>query len=99
MDRSAGGRYASSQIALHWGMLLLVVASYAFIELRVLYPKGSEIREALKSWHYMIGLTIFGLAWLRLLARLFWRSPPMPRLPDFLATTRSTAAPPTTPTG
>jgi cytochrome b561 len=77
MDRSAGARYASSQIALHWVMLLLIAAAYACIELRVLYPKGSDVREALKNWHYMLGVLIFGLAWLRLLARLFWGAPPI----------------------
>jgi cytochrome b561 len=50
-------------------MLVLVVAVYACIELRELYPRGSVIREGLKTWHYMLGLAIFALVWLRLLAR------------------------------
>jgi cytochrome b561 len=56
-------------MSLHWLMLLLIVAVYACIELRVLYPRGSDIREALKTWHFMLGLAIFALVWLRLLAR------------------------------
>jgi superoxide oxidase len=62
-------RYGSLLISLHWMMLLLIVAVYACIELRVLYPRGSDIREALKTWHFMLGLGIFALVWLRLLAR------------------------------
>jgi cytochrome b561 len=68
-------RYGSLLISLHWLMLLLIVAVYACIELRVLYPKGSEIREALKTWHFMLGMAIFTLVWVRLLARAFGSSP------------------------
>lgn len=69
------GRYGAVLITLHWLMLALIVAVYACIELRELYPKGSAIREALKMWHYMLGLTIFALVWLRLLARLAGQVP------------------------
>jgi cytochrome b561 len=70
-------RYGSAQIALHWLMLLLIVAVYACIELRGLYPKGSAIREGLKSWHFALGLVVFGLVWLRLAARLLRPAPPI----------------------
>ncbi|MDM4773042.1 cytochrome b [Solimonas sp. SE-A11] len=63
-------RYGSLSVAMHWLMLLLIVATYACIEFRELYEKGSEPREALKSWHFMLGLTVFALVWLRLLLRL-----------------------------
>jgi cytochrome b561 len=62
-------RYGSLLISLHWLMLVLIVAAYACIEFRGLYPRGSAIREGLKTWHYMLGLAIFALVWLRLLAR------------------------------
>ncbi len=58
-------------------MLALIVAVYACIELREFYPRGSAIREALKAWHYQLGLAVFALVWLRLLARLTGRSPPI----------------------
>jgi cytochrome b561 len=75
-------RYGSLLIFLHWLMLLLIVAVYAAIELRGLYPRGSEIREALKTWHYILGLSIFLLVWVRLLARLVGSAPPIvPQLP------------------
>jgi cytochrome b561 len=71
------GRYGSLLIWLHWLMVLLIVAVYACIELRVLYPRGSGIREGLKGWHFMLGLAIFALVWLRLAVRLSSRAPPI----------------------
>ena len=60
-------------IALHWLMLLLLAAVYACIELREFWPRGSDIREGLKTWHFMLGLSVFVLVWIRLAAR--WRTP------------------------
>ncbi len=78
MRRKNGpSQYGSLLISLHWLMLLLIVAVYACIELRELYPRGSEIREALKTWHFMLGLGIFVLVWVRLLARLIGAVPPI----------------------
>jgi len=68
-------RYSTLSIALHWLMLLLFIAVYACIELRELYPKGSDPREALKSWHFMLGLSVFVLVWLRLFARVTSATP------------------------
>ena len=53
-------------IVLHWLMLLLITAVYACIELREFYPKGSDIREALKMWHFMSGLSILALVIVRI---------------------------------
>lgn len=68
-------RYGSLSIAMHWLMLLLLVAVYATIELREFYPKGSDLREGLKQWHFMLGLTVFALVWLRLALRLWGPTP------------------------
>jgi cytochrome b561 len=70
-------RYGSLSIGLHWLMLLLFVAVYASINLRELYPKGSDPREALKALHFMLGLCILGLVSLRVYARL---SAPVPSI-------------------
>jgi superoxide oxidase len=64
-------------IALHWLTVLLFVAAYTTMEFRDLYPKGSESREAMKSWHYVAGISIFAIAWLRLCLRAL--TPPQPR--------------------
>ncbi|WP_374514458.1 cytochrome b [Brevundimonas sp.] len=63
--------YSRLSIGLHWLMLALLVAVYATILLREGYPRGSEIREALKAWHFSLGLTVFGLVWVRVIARWF----------------------------
>ncbi|TNE81539.1 MAG: cytochrome b [Gammaproteobacteria bacterium] len=63
-------RYGSLSIAMHWLMLLLIVAVYACIELREFFPKGSDPRNALKAWHFTLGLSVFFLVWLRLLFKL-----------------------------
>jgi cytochrome b561 len=70
-------RYGSLSIALHWLMLLLLTAVYACIELRGFFPKGSDLREALKTWHFMLGLTVFVLVLLRLGVRAM---SPVPRI-------------------
>ncbi len=68
-------RYGSLSIGLHWVMLLLIAAVYACIELRELYPKGSDPREMLKAWHFMLGLLVFLLAVLRIGVRLSGPTP------------------------
>ena len=68
--KKAKDRYGSLSIGMHWFMLLLLVAVYACIELREFYPRGSDPREALKQWHFMLGLAVFALVWLRLALRL-----------------------------
>ena len=68
--RKTSDRYGSLSIGLHWIMLLLLIAVYACIELRVFFPKGSDLRTALKTWHFMLGLSVFVLASLRLVVHL-----------------------------
>jgi cytochrome b561 len=68
-------RYNRLSILLHWLTALLFVAVYATIELREIFPKGSVPREAMKSAHFMLGLSIFALAWLRVAGRLVWPAP------------------------
>jgi cytochrome b561 len=68
-------RYGSLSIAMHWLMLALLVAVYACILLREVYPRDSEPRELLKTWHFMLGLSVFGLVFIRLAIRLFGASP------------------------
>ena len=62
-------RYGSLSIALHWLMLILLAVVYACIELRGMFPKDSAERDLMKTLHFMLGLTVFVLVWLRLFAR------------------------------
>lgn len=79
-------RYGGLSIALHWLMLVLIVAVYACIELKGNFPKGSETRELLKQWHFMLGLGVFALVWLRLAGRLVTPTPPIvPAIPAWQA--------------
>lgn len=66
--RNTTTRYGSLTIGIHWLMLLVFIAVYAFIELRELYPKGSDLRETMKAWHFMLGMLVFVLVWPRLAA-------------------------------
>lgn len=77
-DTPARQRYPNSAILLHWLVLLLVVAAYACILLRVNYERGSDIRESLKVWHFMLGLSVLGVTFLRVGLRAFvWKTPPI----------------------
>lgn len=67
--KNSDSRYSTVSIALHWLMLVLLAVVYACIELRGIFPKGSGGRTLIKEAHFMLGLTVFVLVWLRLLAR------------------------------
>ena len=68
-----GFRYGTALVAVHWFMALLIVAVFASIELRVLYAKGTEMRDFMKALHFMLGLSVLLMVVLRLAAR--WASP------------------------
>jgi cytochrome b561 len=76
-SKKTQNHYSKISITLHWLMLLLMIAVYACIELRELYPKGSDPREALKTWHFMLGLTVFLLVTVRIYTRLITPVPPI----------------------
>jgi len=87
--RNTPARHGSISIGLHWLTLAILIGVYACINLTDLYPKGSEPREALKTWHFMLGLTVLLLVALRLVNRLVGASPvvspPPPRWQQRLA--------------
>ncbi len=75
-------RYRPALVLAHWLTLLLLVGVYATMELRGLFPRGSEPRELMKQTHYFLGLSVFALTWLRLLVRHVSPPPPIrPRPP------------------
>lgn len=85
--KNTESRYGSLTIVLHWLTLLLIAGVYACIELKGNFPKGSETRELLKQWHFMLGLSVFLLVWLRLLVRLATPTPRIePAIPAWQAT-------------
>lgn len=75
-------RYGSLSISLHWLMLLLLIAVYSCAELHGFFPKGSEMRKDLMTWHFSLGISVFILVIVRLIAKLL---APEPRIvPDVL---------------
>lgn len=81
--KNSASRYGSLSIGIHWLMVLLFVAVYGTMELRELFEKGSDPREAMKTWHFMLGMLVFVLVWLRLAARLSGPAPAIqPELPS-----------------
>ena len=69
-------RYGSLSIGMHWLMLLVLIAVYAAINLQDLAPKGSALRDDLKTWHFMLGISVLVLVTLRLAMRLFTGAAP-----------------------
>ena len=78
----ASPRYKPASIALHWLMLLLIIAVYAAINLRELYPRGTEMRDAMKQWHFMLGLGVLLLVIIRIALRIGQPAPPISPAPS-----------------
>ncbi len=82
--KNSTDHYGSLSIILHWLMLILMIAVYSTIELRVLFDKGTDLRDELKALHFMLGLSVFFLVWLRLAIRLTAPEPVIvPELSNF----------------
>ncbi len=74
--------YGWLSVALHWLMLLLIIATYATMDLKSFFPRKSPTRESMAIWHYMLGLSVFFLVWLRLSIRFAGATPAIePQLP------------------
>lgn len=79
---SVATNYGALAIWIHWLTLLLLVAIYATMELRGITPKGSDARNGMMMWHYMLGLTILAIVAVRLVVRFSSATPPiLPALP------------------
>ena len=76
--RNTTDRYGSLSIGMHWLMLLLLIGVYAVINLHDLAAKGSALRADLKTWHFVLGMSVLVLVAVRLATRLF--SGPAPRI-------------------
>lgn len=73
--------YGRLSIGMHWLMVLLIAATYASIELREIFPRGTDARSLMKTLHFSLGLSIFFLVWLRLLGRWIAPAPRDPHAP------------------
>ncbi len=73
--RNTTDRYGWPMMVLHWATLALIIAIYALVLLREEIPKDNPLRGELMTWHKQLGMTVFGLVWLRLALRLSNRTP------------------------
>ncbi|WP_049630605.1 cytochrome b [Cellvibrio sp. pealriver] len=68
-------RYSPILIGLHWFMFVLMVVVFATIEMRSLFPRGSDPRELVKALHFMLGICVLLLVVIRLAVRLSGKTP------------------------
>lgn len=73
-------RYTTTAIVLHWLMALLIVVAFG-LGLYMVDLKNSPEKLQYFSWHKWMGVTVFGLAGMRLLWRLFHQPPVLPPMP------------------
>lgn len=70
-------RYSGPAMVLHWLMALCIIAGF-LLGLYMVDLKFSPAKLKYYSWHKWIGVTVFGLAALRLLWKLWHPAPPLP---------------------
>jgi cytochrome b561 len=78
--RNSPVRYGSVARVLHWGIVGLLVIQVTLGRIAESLPQGLE-RLVVMSRHKSFGITILGIALLRLAWRLFNRPPPLPPMP------------------
>ena len=71
-------RYASTMIALHWLIALGIIGLLALGLYMVGLPKGLPLKATLLNLHKSVGLTVFLLVLLRIMARVALNRPPLP---------------------
>ena len=80
MNSVAPQRFGSAQIALHWLVVVMMVAIYVGMECRGWFPK--EVRPTLvRIMHYSFGITVLLLVPVRLALRLGRPMPPITPAP------------------
>ena len=67
--KNTENRYGSLSITMHWLMFMLMAATFAFIECRVFFEKGSDMRDLFKMWHFMLGLLVLMMVLIRVYLR------------------------------
>ena len=72
-----GNRYTRTAMTLHWLVALLIIGNLVLVWVIDLFPEGL-VRPAI-DLHKSIGLTVLGLAIMRLLWRFGHAPPPLPR--------------------
>ena len=63
-------RYKPLTISLHWLTLLLIIAVYCTMEFRGQFERGSEARDLIKAIHYVLGVAILLVTFVRIAVRV-----------------------------
>lgn len=71
-------RYTNTAILIHWLMALLIMSAFALGVTMTDIPGITPTKLKYYSWHKWLGVTVLGLACLRLLWRLTHPAPPYP---------------------
>jgi cytochrome b561 len=74
----ASGRYSGMAITLHWLIAILIIGGFWLGWVMTDIPGLTPTKLRYFSWHKWIGVTVFALAWLRVLWRLTHPVPPLP---------------------
>ncbi|GAB6069376.1 cytochrome b [Thiomicrorhabdus hydrogeniphila] len=75
-------RYGSLSIWLHWLMFLVIAMTFASIELKGLFEKGTDARDLMKLIHFSLGLTVLVLVIARLMIMLPQKNPEITPTPN-----------------
>jgi cytochrome b561 len=76
-------RYAGSLIVLHWLIALGIIGLLAVGLYMVGLPKGLPFKATLINLHKSLGMTVFLLVLLRIVARAALHRPPLPPMPPW----------------
>ena len=68
-------RFSKIQIRLHWLTLMLIAITYAAMELRGWFPKGSNTYLLMKETHYNAGVFVWFLMIIRLIIKHKYHDP------------------------
>ncbi|TQI80579.1 cytochrome b561 [Serratia fonticola] len=68
-------KFASSQILFHWVIFILVVLTYAAMELKGFAAKGSDARALMKTLHYTFGVSVMILMLIRIILKVTHKDP------------------------
>lgn len=71
-------RYSRTAIAMHWLMAVLIIATFVLGLIMTDIPGFTPAKLRYFSWHKWLGVTVLGLAAIRLLWRLKNAAPPYP---------------------
>lgn len=68
-------KFSKFQIRLHWLTLILIAITYAAMELRGWFPKGSNTYLLMKETHYNVGVLVWFLMIIRLIIKHKYNDP------------------------